>query len=377
MKRLLLLVTAIIMAAATGVSAKGGPTVAERFGKQDTIVVKMANGAKMVLYLENMQQLQAFQNYSLDSLMRVLNKYAQQVEKMENTGELKSNEMTVTMSPSATGDTTKTEKITITVQETTKDGKTTKERHEVRINKNFKIDVEIEEDGENTKVDVNVPDKAERNSTRAANEEKHYKATKFNFDVDLGLNNFVNADDNEVPDLKTTGSKYVSLNMHLNSQIGGRKSPFYLTSGFEFAFNNYMFDDNIRVQDINGVTSFVEETELNYEKSKLTHSSVNIPLMAVLKYKRENGKDGFKIGAGGFGGYRLGSHTKLKYELDGNTEKDKTKDNFNLSDFQYGLEGVIGYGGLDLFVKYNMNDLFKDNRGPKVNVISFGLRLLN
>ncbi len=365
------------MAAATGVSAKGGPTVAERFGKQDTIVVKMANGAKMVLYLENMQQLQAFQNYSLDSLMRVLNKYAQQVEKMENTGELKSNEMTVTMSPSATGDTTKTEKITITVQETTKDGKTTKERHEVRINKNFKIDVEIEEDGENTKVDVNVPDKAERNSTRAANEEKHYKATKFNFDVDLGLNNFVNADDNEVPDLKTTGSKYVSLNMHLNSQIGGRKSPFYLTSGFEFAFNNYMFDDNIRVQDINGVTSFVEETELNYEKSKLTHSSVNIPLMAVLKYKRENGKDGFKIGAGGFGGYRLGSHTKLKYELDGNTEKDKTKDNFNLSDFQYGLEGVIGYGGLDLFVKYNMNDLFKDNRGPKVNVISFGLRLLN
>jgi hypothetical protein len=378
MKRLLLLVTAIVMAAATGVSAKGGPTVAERFGKQDTIVVKMANGAKMVLYLENMQQLQAFQNYSLDSLMRELNKYAEQAGKMGKSGESTSKEMTVTMSPSTTGDTSKTEKVTIVVQETSKDGKTTKERHEIRINKNFKIDVEIEEEEDgNTKVDVNVPDKAQRDSTRAANADKNYKSTKFNFDIDLGLNNFVNADDNEVPDLKTTGSKYVSLNMHLNSQIGGRKSPFYLTSGLEFAFNNYMFDDNYRVQDINGVTSFVEETEINFDKSKLTHSSVNIPLMAVLKYKRENGKDGFKIGAGGFGGYRLGSHTKLKYELDGNTEKDKTKDNFNLTDFHYGLEGVVGYGSLDLFVKYNMNDLFKDNRGPRINVISFGLRLLN
>ncbi|MHC2990194.1 hypothetical protein OB13_00800 [Pontibacter sp. HJ8] len=375
MKRILLLVTAILLAAATGVSAKGGPTLGQRLGDQDTIVVKMANGAKMVLYLQNMEQLKAFENYSLDSLMRVLNKYVDQVEKMDSANkDLKSKETTVTFG----SDSNNPEQVTITVQETDQDGKTTKEKHEIRINKNIKIDVEIEEKDGNTRVDVNLPNKAERDSTRAKYKQDHYKSTKFNFDIDLGLNNFVNTEAQLVPDLKPMGSRYVSLNSHLNSQIGGRKSPFYLVSGLEFSFNNYMFDKNYVVEeDVNEVTFFRRDEEVNYDKSKLTMSSVNVPLMPMLKFKKSNGKDGFKIGAGGFAGYRLGAHSKLKFEEGGKSQKDKIRSSYNFSDFQYGLTGVIGYGNLDLFVKYNMNDLFKENRGPDANVVSFGLRLLN
>jgi hypothetical protein len=161
------------------------------------------------------------------------------------------------------------------------------------------------------------------------------------------------------------------------SQIGGQKSPFYLVSGVEFAFNNYMFDKNVIIQDNDDVTEFTKVADINYEKSKLATSSINIPLMPMLKFKRANGKDGFHIGAGGFAGYRLGSHSKVKYEQEGNSTKDKDRGSFNLSDFQYGATGVIGYNNLSLFVKYNMNDLFKEERGPQVNVISFGFRLLN
>ncbi|WP_299699502.1 outer membrane beta-barrel protein [uncultured Pontibacter sp.] len=375
MKRILLLVTAIIMAAATGVSAKGGLTIGERLGEQDTIVVKMANGAKMVLYLQNIEQLKAFENYSLDSLMRVLNKYVDQVDTMDAVNkDLKSQQTTVTFGK----DDNNPETVTITVQETGQDGKVSKEKHEIRINKNIKIDVEIEEKDGNTRVDVNVPSKAERDSVRTKEKKDRYKPTKFNFDLDLGLNNFVNQDNQQVPDLKPLGSRYVSLNWHLNSQIGGRKSPFYLVSGLEFAFNNYMFDRNYIIEeDINDVTFFRRETEISYDKAKLTHSSVNVPLMPMLKFKRQNGKEGFKIGAGPFAGYRLGAHSKFKFEDAGRTQKEKVRSSYNLSDFQYGLTGVIGYGNLDLFVKYNMNDLFKENRGPDANVISFGLRLFN
>ncbi|MCP2045750.1 outer membrane beta-barrel protein [Pontibacter sp. HSC-36F09] len=375
MKKILLLVTAIIMAAATGAFAKGGQTIGERLGQQDTIVVKMANGAKMVLYLQNMEQLKAFENYSLDSLMRVLNKYVDQVDRMDGANkELKSQETTVVFGK----DDKNPETVTITVQETDQNGKVTKEKHEIRINKNIKIDVEIEENDGNTKVDVNVPNRAERDSIRTHNEEKKYKATRYNFDLDLGLNTFLNTDNQQVPDLKPLGSRYVSLNWHLNSQIGGRKSPFYLMSGLEFAFNNYMFDRNFVIEeDVNDVTYFRREMEIDYDKSKLTHSSVNVPLMPMLKFKRQNGKEGFKIGVGPFAGYRLGAHSKFKFEDGGKTQKEKIRSSYNLSDFQYGLTGVVGYGNLDLFVKYNMNDLFKDNRGPDANVISFGLRLLN
>ncbi|WP_299822032.1 outer membrane beta-barrel protein [uncultured Pontibacter sp.] len=375
MKRVLLIM-AIFMATVTGVSAKGGLTVKERLtSEQDTIVVKMANGAKLILQLQNIEQLKAFQNYSLDSLMLELNKYVAQVDQMENTT-TGDKDMTVTFNTEKSKD-GKAEQITVTVQEKDKKtGQVNKERHEIKIGKTFKVDVEVEEDGNDTKINVNVPDQAERDSLKAAEKERNYKASKFNFDIDLGYNNLLNTEDFEVPDLKTLGSRYVSLNLHLNSQVGGRKSPFYIVSGFEFAFNNLMFDDNIIVSDVNRVTTFTEVPDFNMEKSKLTYSSVNIPIMPMLQFKRENGKDGFLIGAGGFAGYRLGAHTKLKYQENGKTEKDKTRDNFNLSDFQYGLEGVIGYGSVTLFAKYNMNDLFKDNRGPQANVISFGIRIL-
>jgi hypothetical protein len=375
MKRILLLVTAIMMAAATGVSAKGSQTIGERLGQQDTIVVKMANGARMVLYLQNIEQLKAFENYSLDSLMRVLNKYVDQMDTMDvaNKG-FKSQETTVTFGK----DDNNPETVTITMQETGQDGKVKKERHEIRINRNIRIDVEIEENNGNTRVDVNVPNKAERDSVRTKHKKDTYKSTRYNFDLDLGLNTFVNTDNQQVPDLKPLGSRYVSLNWHLNSQVGGRRSPFYLVSGLEFAFNNYMFDRNYIIEeDINDVTFFRRATEINYDKAKLTHSSVNVPLMPMLKFKRQNGKDGFKIAAGPFAGYRLGAHSKFKFDDGGRTQKEKVRSSYNLSDFQYGLTGVIGYGNLDLFVKYNMNDLFKENRGPDANVISFGLRLFN
>lgn len=371
MKRLLLLM-AIFMATATGVFAKGGLTVAQRLGTQDTIVVKMANGAKMILQLQNKEQLKAFENYSLDSLMRVLNVYVQRVDSME-AGSMDSKEMTVTFDAKEGGK-GQAEQVTITMQETgNQNSKGKKEKHEIRINKTFKIDVEVEEDGENTQVNVNVPDKAERDSIRHAKAEENYKATKFGFGVDLGLNTFLN---NDLVDLKPWGSRYVSLNWTLNSQLGGRKSPLFLVSGLEFAFNNYMFDDNYVIQDIDNQTSFVV-SERNLEKSKLTHSSINVPLMAEFRFKRDKGKTGFILGAGGFVGYGLGSHAKLKYDEDGKTQKDKIRDSYNLSDFQYGLKGTIGYGSLNLFMKYNMNDLFKENRGPQANVISFGFTILN
>ncbi|GAA4427388.1 hypothetical protein GCM10023188_10370 [Pontibacter saemangeumensis] len=364
---------AIFMATATGVFAKGDLTVSQRLGNdQDTIIIKMANGAKMILQLQNIQQLKAFQNYSLDSLMRELNNYVERVDQMENSNP-GSKDMTVTFKASESED-GKGGQVTVTVQENDpQTGEVKKERHEIRINKIFKIDVEVEEDGENTKVNVDVPTKAERDSTRQAHHEEHYKATRFGFDVDLGLNAFT-GDANNIVDLKPGGSRYASLNWRVKSQIGGRKSPFHLVSGLEFAFNNYMFDDNVIVEEEGNTTVFREVEEVNFEKSKLTHSSINLPLMATLEFKRENDKDGFTIGAGPFIGYRLGSHTKQKYELDGSTEKDKTRDSFNLSDFQYGIEGVVGYGDLNLFAKYNMNDLFKENRGIQANVVSFGFR---
>lgn len=209
-------------------------------------------------------------------------------------------------------------------------------------------------------------------------EEGFYSGTSlFKFGLDIGLNRFVNEAES-APDLDTFGSRYISLNWHPNFQIGGVISPFYLVSGLEFSFNNYMFDNNIITQNIDNTTQFTEVQDVRVDKSKLSQSAISIPLMPMLKFKQSNGSKGFMIGAGGFAGYRIGSHSKLKYEENNSTIKYKVRDDYNLTNFQYGLTGVIGYGAVNFFVKYHINDLFReDDRGPQANVISFGLRIFS
>jgi hypothetical protein len=208
-------------------------------------------------------------------------------------------------------------------------------------------------------------------------EKKERRDRKENY-LDLGVNTFVNLPDNTtgVYDLKPLGSRYVSIGSLREGRIGGQNSPLYIRGGLELAFNNFMFDNNQYLVNENGRTEILAypETGRSLEKSKLTYSTLNVPVNFSLQFKNHNGKEGFNISAGGFAGYRLGAHTKLKYQEDGKTRKDKERDGFNLEDFQYGATFALGYRDLQLFGKYNLNSLFKNDRGPDMQVVSFGFR---
>jgi Outer membrane protein beta-barrel domain len=364
MKRFLFL-TAIYLAAATGLSLraesntlKPGPAI------QDTITIKLPDGVGLKVFVKNTAQLKKLQTYKLDSLMALLSRYVEQVEEMEKANKDKTGkEVTITFNPAKDlNDKQAPEKVTITIS-----ANTVEKMQQNKVEKVMSVIVDLQDGDKETQDTVQVKKKS-----------RHARAN-FNFDVDLGLNTLVDIPENsgDTYDLKPMGSRYVSLNQHLDVRLGGQKSPFYLTTGFELAFNNYMLDKNRYVADVNGQTVFnKEQPEVrSFEKSKLTTSSLNVPLMASLKFKDKNGKESFKIGAGGFGGYRLGSHTKLKYQDEGKTLKDKERGSYNLEDFQYGVNFVIGYKKVELFGKYNLNELFKDNRGPAMNVVSFGFRI--
>lgn len=83
----------------------------------------------------------------------------------------------------------------------------------------------------------------------------------------------------------------------------------------------------------------------------------------------------WNIGAGGFGGYRLGSHSKQKYTLNSNTEKDKEHDNFYINNWQYGIRVEAGYKWVDLFFNYNLNSVFNTSRAADLRAFSFGILL--
>lgn len=374
MKRLFLL-AALGLATATTMPAFSGNLIVKNASKDDTILVKLGNGAKMTLFVENTKQLKSFQNYSLDSLMRTLDKYISEADK--NQKEFKGADYSVTYKPSE-GDKTKKspEKITITFKGSDGSGKGKTDMN---------IDVTYDDKSENKSI---VIGKNDGNDTTTVKKEKKNKRTKTDFVLGFGFNSLLNTGKSKIgeqPDLKPYGSRFVSLAYQTQTRIGGPKSPFNIRTAIDFTFNNYMFDGNTVVHDeiINpddtreSYTWFSKDDSRELTKTKLATSAVNIPVLLVLDFKNAKGKTNFRIGAGGFVGYRLGAHTKIKYSEDGRSRKDHDPGNYNLNDLQYGPKFILAYRDFELFTNYNMNNLFKDNRGMKANTLSFGVNILS
>lgn len=370
-----------------GLASAGTTQAATHPGNDDTILVKLPNQATMTLYVKDKAQLRQMRQYKLDSLLVLLDAYITQAEAAGKNS--KSEQVTLEFYPAKEQPGKQVpEQIRITVRNQGPGSKTKSTDHvDVTLGRVFGVTVDESTDGGNDHVSVRVGTSATSDSIRnaqrkAKQEERNNRAVHSNFNVDLGLNTWVNRESlvgGENYDLRPVGSRYLSLNWHYDIRVGEKGSPLHLVTGPELAFNNYMLDKNYRFFDVDGRTQISkdpENPERQLEKSKLTVSSINLPLMATLNFKNKKGRNAFRIGAGGFVGYRLGSHTKIKYEQEGNTKKDKDRGSYNLSDFQYGLQGTIGIRGLDLFAKYSLNDVFKNNRGPQAQTLSFGISLL-
>ena len=63
----------------------------------------------------------------------------------------------------------------------------------------------------------------------------------------------------------------------------------------------------------------------------------------------------------------------LKYDDNNLNATERLKGDFNTTDFIYGLSSYIGYKSTSLYLKYDLNPLFKNN-SVKQNNISLGLR---
>jgi hypothetical protein len=89
-----------------------------------------------------------------------------------------------------------------------------------------------------------------------------------------------------------------------------------------------------------------------------------------IRYSIENQ---FRFGIGGYGGFNLGTRQKLKYDREGDSVKDKLKRDYNTADLIYGLSAYIGYDGVLIYAKYDLNPIFKNAEVEQRN-ISLGLR---
>ncbi len=226
---------------------------------------------------------------------------------------------------------------------------------------------------------------------------RYQRGTRNLIRIDLGTNNYL--EDGDFPDVdnalysvKPFGSWYVGLNSINRTHVGG---PLHIEWGGGISWYNFKFENAaVRIDKLpNTVFFFEDPRDISTVKSKLTASFVNISLVPLLdfggsdRYGRnyifDHGrleidverKYGFRIGIGGYAGYRLTSHSKAVYKEDGDRERDKERSNFFIENIRYGARLQLGIGRVDLFANYDLNEFFSDNRGPELNAFSFGVTL--
>ena len=116
------------------------------------------------------------------------------------------------------------------------------------------------------------------------------------------------------------------------------------------------------IQDTARVFSF-DTLDVNPKKNLLVFSYLEIPVeFRFYPFSKTTNGEGFFIGLGGMIGLRFESHTKIKYEFEGDTRTEKDKSDFGLNDFRYGFIARAGWKPINVYYKYYQSELFND--GP-------------
>jgi hypothetical protein len=246
---------------------------------------------------------------------------------------------------------------------------------------NYLSQIEIGFGGEDSEANRLFGIKLENNSNMKTI--KYDKRTYSDFFIAVGLNNAI-MDGQSLEDTpyKVGGSRVFEMGWQWRTRVFQNSNFLRLNYGFAFQFNGLKPKDNqYFVSDDTGQV-LLEEFEFDLDKSKLRMDNLVFPLhleFGPSKVKttdntiRYSLRNQFRFGIGGYGGFNLGTSQKLKYERNGENVKDKLKRGYNSSDFIYGLSAYAGFDGVLLYVKYDLNTIFKDAVVEQRN-ISLGLR---
>lgn len=180
---------------------------------------------------------------------------------------------------------------------------------------------------------------------------------------------------------KLGGSGFVEWGFSWKTRLLNNSNFLRFKYGLSIQWNKLDIKDNNYFVNNNDIIE-LQEFPRELDKAKFRATNIVIPLHFEFgpskkierdNYFRYSTRRQFKIGLGGYAGLNVWNMQKLKYKNDGNRVKNKQRGGYEVSEFIYGLSGYVGIGDIALYVKYDLNPLFK-NQMVDQNNISFGVR---
>ena len=207
------------------------------------------------------------------------------------------------------------------------------------------------------------------------------KRTTSQFVFAAGLNNIVTNKSVEKSDFRYLGSHFYEWGLTYNTRILKNNNLLHAKYGLSVMYNNLRPIGN-RNFIVNGNQTNLMVNPIDLKDSRFRNVHLVAPIHLEFDFSGNEIKDdkpffkthqSIRFGIGGYAGINLKSKLIIKYEDNDLKVTENTKGNFNTSDFIYGLSTYIGYKSTSLYLKYDLNPLFKDN-AVKQNSVSLGLR---
>ncbi|MEN9987953.1 MAG: hypothetical protein RLZZ585_992 [Bacteroidota bacterium] len=196
----------------------------------------------------------------------------------------------------------------------------------------------------------------------------------------LTANGFLNAQDklatgSELGFLELDPARSIGVQLNLlEKRFPIIKGYLGITTGLGIQWNRYSLKGNYDITATNDTIFGVENTTINYSKNVLSSAYLQAPLLLQINTNK-NPSESWTIAAGIVGGIRVGGLHKAKWEIDGNENKDKTKDDFNFRPFSASLMALIGYGDWNLYMTYNLTDVFNEGSALSLRGVNAGILL--
>lgn len=199
--------------------------------------------------------------------------------------------------------------------------------------------------------------------------------------IAFGFNNLMDSDGNlQDDDIKLAGSRFFEIGWSWKTRVFENSTWLHFTYGMSYQINGLKPTNN-RVFVKEDAQTILEEFPVDLNKSKFRMDNLVIPLHFEITPFRKEYNEGWedfslkylKLGLGGYAGINMFNSQRLKYKIDDINHKEKRSGNYNTNDFIYGLSAYMGISPLVVYVKYDLNTVFKDNLTDYHNV-SIGLR---